>query len=117
MSDPVRDWTCWEHNLQVGSNSDTPQMPLRGRKKSTERLRYIFCTYFTMCRDLCSVYTPMLELRLLRGLAQVTELKKILSCEYSRVTSFPLKIYAEAQQEINVRLAFKLYCSPTEIHV
>ncbi len=30
-SDPVKGWTCWGHNLQVESNSDTPQMPLKGK--------------------------------------------------------------------------------------
>jgi len=28
-SDPVKGWTCWAHNPQVESNSDTPQMPLK----------------------------------------------------------------------------------------
>lgn len=44
-------------------------------------------------------YSPMLEFLLLRGLAQVTPLKKIFSWEYSRVTSLPLKIWTTRDNE------------------
>ncbi len=101
-SDPVKGWTCWGHNLQVESNSDTPQMPLKG-KNTGSCLVTIFPIQVCIPSSYESLLSPMLELRLLRGLAQVTELKKILSWEYSRVTSFPLKIYTE-DTEVQVRL-------------